>query len=1171
VGAGRTLDLPAGRFFGLYLVQNATTAAFRAQNPSDLPGGGPVAFFSFAATNPDRLAHARFLGGGRFAWEDLLGGGSGNFDALTVRVRFGPPRGGRPAVALPLPAAPARSQPPSSPEQPPSLAALPPLVTVSLGSRASLPGALQDLSWQVAGGAVGLETLIQLRPPGDVYPVGGSLDVRPGSLPATGDVSYLKPDGSLTSEQTAYASGQASGHTAFNLPAGAKEGEWQAVVLLRDPGTGQVVSADAADFLVSSKPAIFLHVNRTLANTTDTIHAELLTNAGQTPQNVRVLATLQRPDGTEVSLPDQASGLRFLYEGPSTDASYDLFDGTLGATGAGNYLLRVRLLDADGNPLGLADAAIHVSDTPGALSGVVRADGVPVDGTKDKVAIVQALDVDDGAVTAESGVGTDGSYRMTLDPGRYLISAVVVGAQGNQRRADSTQLTVVGPEGTNLLLDLTLGAPVGPALDPPRNAAAPAGNALPKPRVFVALALQGASGFQATLEGSLRHRLQAPELSLTTAGDLQALAAFNQLRQQLNADFDLQEFIAALGVKFDFLIVGLAKRDVKNNLQVVDLRAVDPTTKPDPTVIRSVEVSAPGTTDGGMLDLVDQAADDLKDGLVEALLDARDRPVDPRFGLSLSENFVVPTANITVTVTLKDADGSVQPHKTIKLLVRQPGQAAAQVQPLYGETDDRGVFRTTFAARSVGDGGVTAVYQRPSGQAFRSAEQPFHVGDASGVELSSPDIFLRPGDDTTVRITVLDPSGLPADRATVYLSAEHGTLSSGTVVTDHFGHAQVQFTAGGGGEPRVDADYLPGGTTHEVARITWETAARPQENVNTSAPPNAAGTPAVADGGAADVFADVTVGSAGDAAVPVRFTVTGGGALVQADGQTDGTGRAHVVYVPPADGTGTATVTATTTVDGQDYTRSLVIAYQPAQVVKPVINPSSPFALFVGQKRQFTADMPVSWTVAAGGTGATINSSGLLTAGLLPGQVLVTATSTAHQSQKTSVVVNITPLTFRGTAKKFHATSETMNPPCGDSTANPGDFTATPTDFVLDSTQDVTVTILPSTRRDGSLTGDFTVSFQGSNVTPVGGYVLQASNDHFLVLGPDAYATIVSVGATGSASFTRAFAAGPETPQDLTRTGDTLAGFIDQSGLLQCDGTVLRSNYYEFTARLVGS
>src|SRR5205823_14528853 len=128
----------------------------------------------------------------------------------------------------------------------------------------------------------------------------------------------------------------------------------------------------------------------------------------------------------------------------------------------------------------------------------------------------------------------------------------------------------------------------------------------------------------------------------------------------------------------------------------------------------------------------------------------------------------------------------------------------------------------------------------------------------------------------------------------------------------------------------VDADYLPGGTTHEVARYTWEHAERPQENLNTSAPPNAAGTPQATDGGAADVFADVTVGSAGDAAVPVRFTVTGGGTLAQADGQTDSLGRAKVVYVPPADGSGTATITATATVDGTSYTKALNIAYQPA-------------------------------------------------------------------------------------------------------------------------------------------------------------------------------------------------------------------------------------------------
>src|SRR5262249_36771789 len=154
---------------------------------------------------------------------------------------------------------------------------------VALAKPAIQPEDTQEVTWQVAGDAAGLETVIQLQQPGNVYPEGGSRNVRPGDLPATGTVSDLTADGSFTSAPTAYATGQGAGDTTFHLPEEAQEGEWQAAVLLRDPATGRFLTAGAADFLVSASPSILLHVDRTLANTTDAVHAELLTTAGRTP------------------------------------------------------------------------------------------------------------------------------------------------------------------------------------------------------------------------------------------------------------------------------------------------------------------------------------------------------------------------------------------------------------------------------------------------------------------------------------------------------------------------------------------------------------------------------------------------------------------------------------------------------------------------------------------------------------------------------------------------------------------------------------------------------------------------------------------------------------------------------------------------------------------------
>ena len=69
-----TLDLPAGAFFGFYLIQNQTSAGLAAANPNDLIGHRPYAFFSFRAANPDRIEHVHELPGNIFAFEDLFAG-----------------------------------------------------------------------------------------------------------------------------------------------------------------------------------------------------------------------------------------------------------------------------------------------------------------------------------------------------------------------------------------------------------------------------------------------------------------------------------------------------------------------------------------------------------------------------------------------------------------------------------------------------------------------------------------------------------------------------------------------------------------------------------------------------------------------------------------------------------------------------------------------------------------------------------------------------------------------------------------------------------------------------------------------------------------------------------------------------------------------------------------
>jgi hypothetical protein len=896
-------------------------------------------------------------------------------------------------------------------------AALPRQATITLAQRAGLPTDAQELSWQFSGDVTGMETLIQLREPGNVYPVGGSFDVRPGSLPATGDVVYLKSDGTFSTTSTAYATGQASGQTTFHLPAGAKEGEWEAVVLLHDPATGQFVSANASSFLVSSKPAIFLNVNRTLANSDDTIHAELLTGAGQTPQNVRVLATLLRPDGTEVSLPDRTSELRFVYEGQSSDASYELYNGSLGATGVGNYLLRVRLLDAaTGNILSLADAAITVSDTPGTLAGVVHnPDGTPVDGTHAKFAFVQAFDVDDGGVTAQSDVGADGSYSMTLDPGRYLISANDLDAQGEHRTADSTQLTVVGPDGANLALDLTLGAPVGPAIDPPGDPPPPASGRLPQPMVFVTLSGAGITQDTADiLESLLSARIQrgSPGLEVLDKQQLGAALQLAALQQSTGADtnLDLTKLQQALGS--EFIVAATVTRT--KTVQHVAVTVLNQVTG---DALRRVAVHTSDTTDGGLLDLMNNAAAQLNDGLGDAIRAARERPADPRVDVQVAKNQVQKNEPDTATVTLKDADGSPQANKPVKVDIKEPGQSAPMEED--ATTDANGKAQVPVPDPASGEEEVKATYKRRD-QNFSSDDKAVDVEnpDEGLLRLTTPDIpagsDLTGGEQVRVEVVVIGANGLLASGAGVDLEANNGgVLSTDHIVTDQNGGADFMITMPNReGEVDVDATYVRRDHPENLfRRLRLYVLAAGKEDLNTSAAANASGKPTVTDGGAADVFDDVTVSGNSDANAPVQFTVQGGGTLAQPGGQsnvaqtdtqTDSVGRANTVYVPPATGSGTATITATTTVDGQTYTKSLDIAYEPAP--SNITVTPSPAQLFVGQTQQFNADAPVIWSA----TGGTIDNNGLFTAGSTQGNSFsVTATSQADATNKTQAGVTI--------------------------------------------------------------------------------------------------------------------------------------------------------------------
>jgi cyclophilin family peptidyl-prolyl cis-trans isomerase len=110
-GATATVNLPGGELYGLYLVQNGTTADALAQNPTNQSGKTPEVFFSFVGANPDGFQHLRWTDTTHFRWDDVTGGGSLDFGALDATVTLGTPVPAPPAPPPPSNATPTITTP----------------------------------------------------------------------------------------------------------------------------------------------------------------------------------------------------------------------------------------------------------------------------------------------------------------------------------------------------------------------------------------------------------------------------------------------------------------------------------------------------------------------------------------------------------------------------------------------------------------------------------------------------------------------------------------------------------------------------------------------------------------------------------------------------------------------------------------------------------------------------------------------------------------------------------------------------------------------------------------------------------------------------------------------------------------------------------------------------
>jgi hypothetical protein len=84
VNLNATLD--GGSLYAPFILVDSLPLVFLSQNPDNLVGPGPNAYFLFGAANPDRADRVVLLGNNTFGFEDLPGGGDFDYNDLIFTV-----------------------------------------------------------------------------------------------------------------------------------------------------------------------------------------------------------------------------------------------------------------------------------------------------------------------------------------------------------------------------------------------------------------------------------------------------------------------------------------------------------------------------------------------------------------------------------------------------------------------------------------------------------------------------------------------------------------------------------------------------------------------------------------------------------------------------------------------------------------------------------------------------------------------------------------------------------------------------------------------------------------------------------------------------------------------------------------------------------------------------
>lgn len=311
------------------------------------------------------------------------------------------------------------------------------------------PGQAVRATWRI-GGDMPVNAVIQIR--------AHAPTVNAAAADASQMSWWLDAQGAWSASEVQRGTAGRQGEALLTMPS-ATTGLWSVELRMLDDA-GKVVAIAAQRLFVADTPALRLVLNRPLANTLDRVKVELDVAVPAAAGAVRLMAWLVKPDGSVLGLPGMlAADLEVQRGEVIASGRQRLFDSEFTAGEQGDYRLHARLYAAaDGRLLAEASRRFDICDLLSTVSGVVRRpDRSRLDGTAAPVAAVQALDLDDGGVTASAPVAADGSYQLALAPGRYVLMARVVDDAGAALGAESP-LHAVGCTPAAAVRDLNLAA-----------------------------------------------------------------------------------------------------------------------------------------------------------------------------------------------------------------------------------------------------------------------------------------------------------------------------------------------------------------------------------------------------------------------------------------------------------------------------------------------------------------------------------------------------------------------------------------------------------------------------------------------------------------------------------------------------------------------------------------